>query len=82
MSWTNVQAGIPQGSILISLLSLIHITDNLSSNAKLFTNDISIFSVVYDVDTSAKELNDNLKKKGMGFPMKNKFQCWIKGYLH
>ena len=34
----------------------------LSSNAKLFTDGISVFSVVRDTNTSAIELNSNLKK--------------------
>ena len=35
---------------------------NLSSVTKLFAEDTSIFSVVHDVDLSAKPLNDNLNK--------------------
>ena len=64
-SWTNVNAGIPQGYILGPLFFVIYINDlpdGLSSNAKLFANDTSLFSVVHDINTSAIELNSDLKK--------------------
>ena len=63
--WTNVLAAVPQGSILSSLFSLIYIkdlSDDLSSNPKLFADDTSLFSVVHDKNTSAKELNNDLWK--------------------
>ena len=36
--------------------------DGLSSNAKLFADDTSLFSVVHDINTSTIELNSDLKK--------------------
>ena len=64
-SWTNVNAGVSEGSILGPLLFLIYINDlpdGLSSNAKLFADDTSLFSVVHDINTSTIELNSDLKK--------------------
>ena len=65
LSWTNVHAGVSQGSILGRLSFSIYIndiSDNLTRIAKLFADDTSLFSVVHDVNTSAKELNDDLIK--------------------
>ena len=42
---------------------LVHINglvDGLSSNAKLYADDTSLFSVIRDVDTSVNELNHDL----------------------
>ena len=47
------------------LLFLIYINDlaeNLSSNPKYFPDDSSLLSVVRDLNTSANEINDDLKK--------------------
>ena len=64
-SWADVNAGVPQGSILGPLLFLIYINDladGLSSNAKLFADDASLFSVVHSANTTAEESNNDLVK--------------------
>ena len=38
-------------------------SDNLNSNAKHLADDASLFLVPHDVNTSAKELDDNLNEK-------------------
>ena len=65
--WASVNGGVPQWSIVGPLLFLIYIndlSDNLSSNVKQFAGDTSLFSVTHDVNVSARELNDDLRKTG------------------
>ena len=64
-SWSNVEACVPQGLIMCPLLFLIYINDlpkGLSSNAKFFADDTSLFSVIHDSSTSRNGLNDDLVK--------------------
>ena len=76
-SWTNVKAGVSQGSILGPSLFLIYINDladGLSSNTKLFADDTSLFSVIHDSVTTTLELNsDPSRIKQWAFQWKMSF---------
>ena len=64
-SWTNVQADVPQRSILGPLFFLIYIndlSDGLTLGTKLFADDTSLFSVVQNINSKANGLNSDLMK--------------------
>ena len=64
-SWSNIETGVPQSSILDPLWFLIYIndlSDGLTTNATLFADDVSLFSVVNNINLSAGNLNIELNK--------------------
>ena len=64
-SWASINAGVPEGSILGPLLFLIRIndlSDYVQCNPKLSADDTSLFSIVKDPETTANNLNNDLKE--------------------
>ena len=64
-SWSNIATDIPQGSIFGPLVFLIYIndlSDGLTTNARLFADDVSLFPVVENINLLGTNLNNDLSK--------------------
>ena len=77
--WIDVEAGVPQISILGPLFLLTHFNDlsnDLVSNPKLFADDISLFSLDRKLDNSGIGFNNDLRiTNRWAFQWKMSFTC-------
>ena len=64
-SWSNIELGVPKGSNLGSLFFIYinNLSKELTSNASLLEDNVSLFSVVDSINLSATNLNNDLTKK-------------------
>ena len=64
-SWSDVLAGVPEGSILGPLLFLIYIndlSDGLQYNPILFADETSLFATAHNINKATNDLNNDLPK--------------------
>ena len=64
LSWFNIETGLLQGSILgpLFLVYINNLSDGLTTNSRPFADDVSLFSVIDNINFSATNLNCDLSK--------------------
>ena len=64
-NWSKIKAGVPKGLILVPLFLLVYIfylPDEVTTNAKFFAYDASLFPVAHGSTVSSVSLNNVLFK--------------------
>ena len=64
-SWASVNAGVPQGSMLVPLLFLVYINDiveAINSTIRLFADDTSLYFIVDNPTDAAEKINSDMEE--------------------
>ena len=62
-SWKEITAGYPKGHCSVPFLIYINdLCDDLNCDVQLFADDTSLFTLVFNENISAQNLNNDLRK--------------------